>query len=64
MMDPVHGVPIEDITCPSCAKKYGSRNAKKVCRNCEECGGCCTCHGSVRDQVSHMVFIDELKKRL
>lgn len=39
-IDKVYGVPIEELSCPSCGNRYSGT----VCENCEECNKCCMCN--------------------
>lgn len=40
-IDGKYQVPVNQICCPGCGKKYTVR--KKVCLSCLECQKCCSC---------------------
>lgn len=39
MIDKEYGLPIEEISCPSCGRSY--KQKKIICRTCQECKTCC-----------------------
>ena len=41
-MDDEYGLPLEEISCPSCGRTY--KQQRTVCRNCQECKSCCKKH--------------------
>jgi len=57
-VDKQYGIPVEDMSCPSCGRKYGHHNTR-VCTYCEECSSCCTCKG--RKVISVEEFMKSLE---
>lgn len=63
-IDDEFGVPKEEISCPACGKTY--KQARTVCRSCEECKKCCQERGvcDSPDHVPAREFIEEILENI
>ena len=59
-IDKKYGIPIKEISCPGCGRKYGHHKTK-VDLNSEECSSCCKQYNRENvELVEAKYFIEEI----
>lgn len=59
-IDKIYGIPVDEISCPGCGRKYGHHKTKVDIKS-EECSACCKeCNREGVELVDAKYFIEKI----